>query len=173
MEKRGGKWYLEEAWKVTSEKRQKVNKRPSRRRRCKGRLADCGWGQPARGAADPRKAGSAPVQQVAHTPTWENRARRANGGGRWAGVVGPEMEQTTAEQTPALGRFSATPHAGRGSASGWRRCPGEGLGFLSAAASNVSRLLGTKPRGVPPPPTATHPRRSRPERPGGAPAARP
>lgn len=73
---------------------------------------------------------------------------------------------------PSPRRLRATPDAGRGSASGWRRC-GLGGSALSAPRPPRSRLHATKPRGVQPPPAATHPWRSRPGRPGGAPAARP
>lgn len=69
--------------------------------------------------------------------------------------------------------FGTTPYSGRGSPSRWRRSPEEVLGFPSAEAFQCLDSDGIKPRSVQPPSTTTHPWRSRPPRPGGAPAPRP
>lgn len=127
------------------------------------------------------------MQQVGGTPTLENTEHTGIMGGGGGGVEGLQLcgsrYKTTEEKIPALcGRagqrpqaaFSATPHAGRrGSASGWRRSPREGLGFPKRRGLSSLDCYGIKPRGVQPPSTTAHPRRARPPRPRTDPSPAP
>lgn len=68
-----GNGYLEKQQKVASEKRQPVNKRQYPPLWCKGGLAHREWGQPLRGNAGSRKAGSIKVQ-VGDKADWKTQS---------------------------------------------------------------------------------------------------